>query len=122
MRLDLQTASSFATTLSSATNTTTDVVNTTGYFRIVGSYSMDQNGGGATDVQIFLDDGASTAVIFKQTCPAAITSGAIQGTFDLIVFLSAGKTLKIKGTGAKAIINCSSHQIADLSGNLVNPI
>jgi len=122
LRQDLQTASSFSSTLSTATNTTTTVLTTTGYFRLIGSYNMDQNGGGSTDVSIFLDDGVTQKTIFKQNAATAVApSGITQNTFDFIVFLSAGKELKIKATGAKATINCSSHQIADVSGNLTNP-
>lgn len=123
VRPDLQTASSFATTLTSATNATATVTTTTGYFRLVGSYNMDQNGGGSTDVSIFLDDGVTQKTIFKQNSATAVApAGITQNVFDLIVFASAGKEIKIKATGAKATINCSSHQIADINGNLTDPI
>lgn len=122
LRQDLQSASSFSSTLSVATNTTTTVTTTTGYFRLIGSYNMDANGGGSTDVSIFLDDGVTQKTVFKQNAATGVaTSGITQNVFDIIVFASAGKSIKIKGTGAKATINCSSHQIADVLGNLTDP-
>ena len=122
VRPDLQTASNFSTTLSTATNTTTTVTTTTGYFRLVGSYNMDQNNNGSTDVSIFLDDGVTQKTIFKQDAATNVApSGIMQNIFDLIVFASAGKSIKIKATGQKATINCSSHQIADINGNLTDP-
>lgn len=118
---ELQAASSFSTTLSTATNATTTVTTTTGYFRLVGSYNLDQNGSGATDVSIFLDDGITQKTIFKQNIGAGIAPSTIFGIFDFIVFSSAGKSIKIKGTGGKATINCSSHQVASIDGTLTNP-
>ena len=122
VREDLQTASSFSSSLSTATNATVTVTTTTGYFKLIGSYNMDANGGGSTDVSIFLDDGVTQKTVFKQSAATGVApSGITQNTFNLVVFASAGKSIKIKSTGAKATINCSSHQIADLLGNLTDP-
>ena len=121
LRQDLQTSLSHGScTAFSVNNTTTTVINTTGYFRIFGQISL---AGAATEskVSFILNDGATDKVIYTITANN-VTAGQFVGQkFDFNVFMSAGDSFKI--LAANTTSNCigNTRQIADLSGNLVNP-
>jgi hypothetical protein len=125
-RQDLQTASSFSTTTvqgGGATGTQT-VVNTTGYYRCVISYSIAGDGG-ANNVILQLNDGTTQKIVWMQQTQngSAATGANLHDTVKLNVFLSAGKTLEILHSGGSDCrYSISTHQIADVNGNLTNPI
>lgn len=113
-RVDLQSALSHATvTTFSVNNTTTDIVTTTGYFRVFGNTS-----GGNSQGSIILTDGttAKTLYILQSS-----TGSFISDNFDFIVKLEAGDTLQAKSLSTGAYIAGCTRQLADLSGNLTNP-
>ena len=116
VRADLQTALSHNSITSfNIRNTASAIITSTGYFRVFGAYSTIGNNSsffalsdGVTDKKvsdIVLDTSQFTAV-----------------NFDFIVFLSAGDQLKASSDSASgALIGCT-RQIADIDGNLVNPL
>ena len=123
LRADLQTASSFASTNVKAQNSDVLIVNTTGYYKLIFAYGFDAGGGSNNFVRIYIDDGVTEKDVFRHDASAVGGNTNVVGNGDLIAFLSAGKSLRCEGNGsATAIINVSSHQIADISGNLTNPI
>jgi hypothetical protein len=110
VRADLQTALSFSdVTAFEVTNATTTVINTTGYYRIFGIASCSATSG----ANITLFDGTSNKLIY-QILIASVES------FDFVVFVNAGESVKI-GAGASNFITGCTKQIADISGNLTNP-
>ena len=110
VRADLQTALSFSdVTTFEVTNTTTTVINTTGYFRIFGIVSN----GTTSNANITLSDGISNKLIYQITT-------ATTESFDFVVFVNAGQSVTI-GAGSGNVITGCSKQIADISGNLTNP-
>ena len=121
VRQDLQTALSFnSCTAFSVNNTTTTIVNNTGYFRIFGQISL-ASASTESAVSFILNDGATDKVIYKITTNN-VTSGDFVGNFfDFTVFLNAGDSLKV--LSANATSNCigNTRQIADVTGELVNP-
>jgi len=116
VRADLQTAFSHSTITSfSVTNTTTDIISNTGYYRVFGSV---------------LANGSSTGTISlrdSSTSKAIDTFGFGGGTFplvvpfDFIVFLTAGDVVRVFSSGANMVITGNTRQIADIDGNLINP-
>ena len=119
LREDLQ--KSFSTTsitsfsVSNATNTV--LVSSTGYFRVFGVARMYTNKtssfnlfDGATSKNI-IEFGIPVAFDFAQTTP-----------FDFIVFLPAGNSLRATTSATSAILTGNTRQIADIDGNLVNPV
>lgn len=122
LRQDLQTSFSHnSATVFNVTNTTTTVLTTTGYFRLIGSIGIfvagsKQNG------QIILNDGTTDKVVFGSTLDTGGTPAGRSGVvpFDLVFKLDAGDSLKILA-GIDVDVVGSARQIADLSGNLVNP-
>jgi len=116
LRQDLQTSLSHNQVTSfSVENTTTTIINTTGYFRIFGQAS-EQNVAGDIDGSIVLNDGTTDKIIFKTIG----TQNAQTLLFDFIVKLDAGDSCKIVATQNIRFEGCT-RQIADINGNLTNP-
>lgn len=122
LRQDLQSALSHTTsTTFSVLNTTTTVINTTGYYRIFGYFSgLTANPGPQGSIQ--LDDGTTvkTLVTYGQASGYA-TNETVSEDYDLIVFMPAGVSLLIKCTTTQGRMIGTVRQLADISGNLVNP-
>ena len=118
LRQDLQTAFSL-TSLSDNTinNTTTTIINTTGYFRLFGLIQPN-TGAGSSGGNIKITDGTTTKTLFSVQNDS-ITSG-ITVPFDFNVFLEAGDSVTVTA-GAQCQIQIGTRQLADINGNLTNP-
>jgi len=119
VRSDLQTALSHGSvTAFSVSNTTTSIVTNTGYFRVFGSFASSSS----TSASSFsVSDGSTDKIIIEFNVFGAGNSTSYVDTYDFIVFLSAGDSLKaITNTTTSSLDGCT-RQIADISGNLVNP-
>jgi len=123
VRADLQTALSLSSVSAfNISNTTTTIINTTGYYRVFGAASLEAFGG-RVSAQFQLTDSLTTKIIYQGTISAG--GGVVENTvnnFDFIVFLAAGDALSGTTDNAQAILVGATRQIADISGNLVNPI
>ena len=115
LRQDLQTAQSFtsATTFSVNVNTTATLVNTTGYYSVKGFVENNGNSGCA----IKLDDGITSKTIYDI---GATATGVVVVPVDLVIKLAAGESIVVT-TASATKFKGSTRQIADLSGNLINP-
>ena len=111
----LQTALSFGSqTAFNVENTTTTILNQTGFFRIFGT--INQNS--ASLVTINLNDGTSDKAILSFNSIA----GDIERTpIDFIVFLPAGHSVNIVSSASGAIASGSTRQLALGDGTLVQP-
>ena len=119
LRVDLQTAFSLTSitsfSVSNATNTV--LVNTTGYYRVFGVARVYSNPTSnfnlfdGTTAKNIVQYGLPNAFDFCQTTP-----------FDFVVFLPAGASLRATSGAAANILSGNTRQIADVSGNLVNPL
>ena len=114
-RADLQSALSLNSVTSFVTrNTTSTIINTTGYFRIFGSASAYS---GVT-LTITLSDGTTNKNIYNVVVD---TNNYFVENFDFIVFCEAGDVVKTTSSSASGELSGCTRQIADLQGNLVNP-
>ena len=85
LRQDLQSSLSLtAQTAFEITNTTTTVINTTGYWRVLGLYNLN-SATGVRNLTWQLTDGFTTKIIFKNTQFAGTTGPVATTTFDYIV-------------------------------------
>jgi len=119
----LQTAWDFGTDHDTIpVSTTTTLISTTGFWKIDLNYSSD-TGAAAKSASVFIDDGASTKVVWETNLPITGATGVFlvqQGTF--YVFLRAGDTLKAtNGSPSSAFLDIWYRQVADINGSLVNP-
>ena len=122
LREDLQTALSHGSaTEFNVTNTTTTVINTTGYWRVIGSTRLVINNSLVPETQIILNDGATDKIVNRFYGVSSTTVQFLGYTFDFNVKLEAGHSLKIKSLSTASFIGGSVRQIADVNGNLVNP-
>jgi hypothetical protein len=116
VRQDLQTALSHTTVtnyfIQNATNTV--LVNTTGYYRVFGRGQLN----GACNLSFNLFDG-TTAKQIQSFGSAGAVSNVV--TYDFIVFLPAGNTLRASSTTVNGNLDGVTRQIADISGNLIDP-
>lgn len=117
LRVDLQSAlshdSSTAFSISNATNTT--IINTPGYFRVFGTSNSGQL---VSNFNLF--DGTTSKQIARFGL-AANTVYPLIVNFDFIVFLAAGDSLRGTSGSTNNFLAGVTRQIADVSGNLVNP-
>tara|TARA_B100000886_G_scaffold137493_1_gene92949 strand:- start:684 stop:1202 length:519 start_codon:yes stop_codon:yes gene_type:complete len=121
LRQDLQRSLSLTScTAFSVTNQTTTLINTTGYFRIRGTY-MGVEPGGTNLNTIQITDGTTTKILDTFNAFAGGGSGNLYKTFDFDVFLEAGDSITATSASSAFLITGTTRQIADLSGNLVNP-
>lgn len=122
LRQDLQSAFSHnQATVFDVNNTTSTIVTTTGYFRIIGSITI-VTGGSTQEGSIILNDGTTDKIVYSSEAVAVGGSSLAMGiqAFDFIVKLDAGDSLKILAD-ANVNVKGSTRQIADVNGNLTNP-
>lgn len=118
LRQDLQKASSFNDiTAYSATTGTNTIINNTGYFQIIGSYTGYT--GSVADASIILNDGSSTKTLIRYAISASGYNSQIHNNFVHMVFLGAGHTLQISASNIQ--VYGSFRQIASIDGTLTDP-
>ena len=121
LRQDLQTALGLSSVSTfSVINTTTTIVNTTGYYRIFGTYSSQQRNPGGS-VTIAITDGISSKNLYRITMKSIATDTTYVGEFDFTVFVQAGESITASSSNTTDRIEGVTRQIADLQGNLVDP-
>lgn len=119
LRQDLQTAMSFSSaTAFDLNNSTTTIINSTGYFRVTGAIIMLSDVSVLQTFGLDMSDGFSTKRMYGITSVAGGTTFSYD--FDKVYFLSAGDSISITVSASTRFIG-SSRQIADIDGNLVNP-
>ena len=114
-RADLQTAFSLTSiTEFSVNNTTSTLVNTTGYYRLFSNIHVVTGGFG----EFRITDGTTTKDICQFTGSGSANADLL---LDVIVYLRAGESLVGFSANANITLSGNTRQIADLTGNLVNP-
>lgn len=118
LRSDLQTSLSLnSITAFSVSNTTSTIINTTGYFRVKGNVGGTHSGAGFNSSWFRLTDGTTTKVLQQYPFP----DGMNVQMYDFIIYLQAGHSLTLQTDSALVTSVGVTRQIADLAGNLVSP-
>jgi len=102
-------------------NTTTDIITTTGFYRLVGAFSYNDNDS-AVLAQIIAYDGATDKIVWGLTpygSGGASTNQIAQ--IDMVFFCDAGDIIRIKAVGTYTYFYGSTRQLATFDGTLVNP-
>ena len=122
LRQDLQTSLSLNSCTSfDVSNTTSTLITNTGYFRVYG-VAVLTNRASTTTVDFKLTDGVTTKTVFEILTPSVSTNlNTLVQNYDFNVFLEAGNSLTATSDDAKGRLSGVTRQIADISGNLVNP-
>lgn len=113
---NLQTAIAFSSqTAFDVSNTTTTILNTTGFFRVFGHASCF----GGAFVTFDMTDGSTS----KQILKFLTAVGTMQLTpFDFVVFLRAGDSLSVTTNSVNQSCIGSTRQIATGDGTLITPV
>jgi hypothetical protein len=118
----LQNAISFADqTAFIAQSSTVTIANTTGFYRVVAGITNGTDSSGSNEVQITMDDGSTTKVVYAFTMGGTAKEYSAGVSIDLVFWLDAGVTLKATTNDGTAVIAGSSRQIADSNGTFSNP-
>jgi len=118
VRQDLQTAFSFNnSTPHSVTNTTTTIINTTGYYKVYGYASLKTSTSASTTVSFIVNDGTTDKDLFAVFAGATTDVLATNNMYDFVIKLEAGDSLKINASNGCLALG-TSRQIADIQGNL----
>ena len=123
LRQDLQSSLSHNSVTSfSVSNATTTIINNTGYWRVFGTLSgIDISN--LDKCYMVLNDGTTDKIILDGNIVSIATNVGAKGiiTFDFIVFLEAGDSLKVIANAANVKAAGCTRQLADIDGELVNP-
>lgn len=124
-RLDanLQTALSFADiTAFEISNTTTTIINNTGYWRVFGSTTILHATNNVRFTAFDITDGLSTKRIARfGPLNAAPDDVGYDIMYDFVVYLTAGDALSGTSNNGTALLSGCVRQIADINGNLISP-
>lgn len=118
----LQTAASQGNvTPFSVINTTTTLVNTTGFFRVLGTCVFTDTTPGQNFSGFKLTDGSTAKTVWGLSIQQLGGGSHIGLNIDFNVFLPAGDSLTCTSNDGTIAFVGSTFQIADINGNLTNP-
>ena len=120
---NLQTAWDFSTGHNTVANTTTTVINNTGFWKVDLNFRSVISGGGNVTGTIAITDGLTSKIIWESNGAGTVTSDfeAITSN-EFVVFLRSGDSLTASTNNPNNIMDIWYRQIADVYGNLVNPL
>ena len=122
VRQDLQSAFAFGSQTSfQVFNTTSTIINSTGFWRVFGGFSLESAAAGSRNASFNLADGLATKLLIGYTVENGQTGDQSLVPFDFVVFLAAGDSLTATTSSNQQSIQGSYRQIADINGALVNP-
>jgi len=123
---NLQTAWGFETAHSQINNTTTTLIQNSGFWQVDLNYSDENVINNAVTIlgRLFLDDTVSEKTIWQISSvnSASATESAKFGSNKFVVFLRAGDSLKGFTDSTRSTLDVWYRQIADVNGVLVNPL
>ena len=121
LRQDLQSALSFTSaTTFNVRGATTSIVNTTGYWRLIGGFTVDASVSTEESSITIQDTSGSVKKIWGSRVDSASSPKIIAYLVDLVFYLKAGDSLNVVMGDDSAMIG-SVRQLADINGNLINP-
>ena len=121
LRSDLQTAIDFTTAVQVAENSSVTLATAAGFYRVLGTATNTFTTVGRKDLDITLDDGATTKIIYNVHGYGGTQNSQSVTSFDFIVFLDQGISLKMVSSDSEAHGEALAKQIASFTGVLVNP-
>lgn len=120
--VDLLRAFDFSTSQNQINNTTTQIINTTGFWRINITVGIASPAAGSTNIaKLTMSDGLSTKdlIAFSQGIGASDRDTYSQS--EIIVFVKSGMSISATTNNINTFLNVTYRQIADVNGNVTNP-
>jgi hypothetical protein len=123
LRQDLQTSLSLTSVTSfSLSGSSSTLVTTTGYYRVYGTATVFAGDSSADFCKFAITDGTTTKDVWRMDTNSSTTSNPQFLQYDFVVLLQAGDSLTAQANSSVTTqLKGITRQIADLSGNLVNP-
>lgn len=122
VREDLQTATAFGSqTAFVANNNTVTVAASGGFYRVWAKVIIKQSASFAATANFTMSDGLSTKILWKTQLDLAGNILYDENNLDFVHFLAPGESLVCSTGDANSFINGTVRQIADVSGNLIDP-
>lgn len=120
----LQTAWDDSTSLTQVNNQTVTVVSTTGFYKVDLHLMYNPSASLTPAATIQINDGTATRIKVWQASFAitGVASATVTNEDSFIVFLRAGRTLEAFSNATSVVMNVWTRQVADVNGNLVNPL
>lgn len=106
----------------SVTNTTTTLANAAGFWRIFANSAVSSPNGTTNTNALNVSDGSTSTQIWAHSVGGAGGAHHSAVNLDFIVFLPASHSLIATSTASSAFIIGSYRQVADVNGNIVNPV
>lgn len=121
LRQDLQRAYGLGASNTSVVNATSTIIDSTGYWLLNGVVTGRGDSSGVISANVTITDGTTSKLPFAVLFPTgAVESIAIP--FERVVKCRAGESITIATDSARLYLTIQFRQIADISGNLVDPI
>jgi hypothetical protein len=118
---NLQTALAFGSqTAFDCTNATVVLANSPGFYRVFGFATIKERDSGTQSFNFALSDGSTDKNIAGMEVTPTTNNFAVW-TYDFVVFLAAGESLKAVSNSTETVAQGSTRQIADINGTLVQP-
>lgn len=119
---NLQTALAYgSSTTFRVTNASTVLINTPGFWQIVGTSTLESTAGGHF-TSFDIDDGLAAKLVWGHEQLATANTGEFQTIqYNLVFYLNAGESINGVASTSLAVLTGSSRQIATSNGTLVNP-
>ena len=124
VRADLQTALAFGNqTAFSVNGTSSVIINTPGFFRISSFFSGTRRTDSVdSTVGFTMSDGLSTKNILLANVPGDTDYQGMAFPFDVTVFVRTGESITATTSASSCFLSGSVRQIADVNGELQNPV
>ena len=107
----------------SANGSTAVIANSPGFYRIYGVAVAENDTSSVVSATLSMSDGLTAKEIWKLSLDPTTQKYAASENIDIICFLASGESISAISTDAtKCHFNGSSRQVADVNGNLVNPV
>lgn len=102
-------------------NSSTTIINGTGFYRIYGVSVVTATSGGAGSTSLTMSDGSANKNLFVHTCLFGSAQNTTTLPVDIIVYLRAQDFVIASGNTARGFISGVVRQVADNNGQLVQP-
>lgn len=119
----LQTAWDFSTGSAQIINATSTIISNTGFWKVGVSFATQDNTATVRNSRLELFDGATAKPIWAESVSTTNQNDfGIVGAVEFVVFLRSGDILRGVSPSTADVIDVWYRQIADVNGNLVNPL
>ena len=121
---DLQTAWDFATGSGTTFNTSASIISTPGFWLVDLTLFASYNSVAASNAAMKLSDGLTTKNVWAYNAIAGLSNNDRSNLAEakFVVFLRSGDSLQASTSDTHTRLTYWYRQIADVSGNLVNPL